>query len=101
MDTDALAKALNGGKGVFLMSPPNYDPEPGFPQTVKSIAAVTAAINVARPEKVVFPVNRGRTRCRTDVAEQLEDDGRSVALGARVYRLPPSRLVHGEREAGR
>jgi NAD(P)H dehydrogenase (quinone) len=53
-DTDALAKAFNGAKGVFLMSPPNYDPEPGFPQTVKSIAAVTTAINVARPEKVVF-----------------------------------------------
>jgi NAD(P)H dehydrogenase (quinone) len=54
MDTDALAKAFNGAKGVFLMSPPNYDPEPGFPQTVKSIATVTTAINVARPEKVVF-----------------------------------------------
>jgi NAD(P)H dehydrogenase (quinone) len=54
MDTDALAKAFNGAKGVFLMTPPNFDPEPGFPQTVELIAAVTAAINVARPEKVVF-----------------------------------------------
>jgi NAD(P)H dehydrogenase (quinone) len=54
MDTDALAKAFNGTKGVFLMTPPNFDPEPGFPQTVELIAAVTAAINVARPEKVVF-----------------------------------------------
>jgi NAD(P)H dehydrogenase (quinone) len=54
MDADAQAKAFSGAKGVFLMTPPNYDPEPGFPETVKSIAAVTAAINVARPEKVVF-----------------------------------------------
>jgi NAD(P)H dehydrogenase (quinone) len=54
MDTDALAKAFNGAKGVFLMTPPNFDPEPGFPQTVELNAAVTAAINVARPEKVVF-----------------------------------------------
>jgi NAD(P)H dehydrogenase (quinone) len=54
MDTDALARAFSGAKGVFLMSPPDYDPEPGFPRTVKSIAAVTAAIHVGRPEKVVF-----------------------------------------------
>ena len=54
MDTDALAKAFNGAKGVFLMTPPNFDPEPGFPQTVELNAAVTAAINLARPEKVVF-----------------------------------------------
>ena len=54
MDTDALARAFSGAKGVFLMSPPDHDPEPGFPRTVKSIAAVTAAIHVGRPEKVVF-----------------------------------------------
>ena len=36
------------------MTPPNFDPEPGFPESVKIVAAVTAAIERAKPGKVVF-----------------------------------------------
>lgn len=53
-DADALAKAFAGTKGVFFMTPPNFDPAPGFPESVKIVAAVTAAIEKAKPGKVVF-----------------------------------------------
>jgi NAD(P)H dehydrogenase (quinone) len=53
-DADSLTKAFQGAKGVFLMTPPNYDPEPGFPQTHKAAAAIQQAIESARPKKVVY-----------------------------------------------
>src|SRR6202046_2691419 len=43
-DATGLAKAFHGVEGVFLMSPPNYDPEPGFPETHKAAAAIRQAI---------------------------------------------------------
>jgi uncharacterized protein YbjT (DUF2867 family) len=36
------------------MTPPNYDPEPGFPQAHKAAAAIRHAIETTRPGKVVF-----------------------------------------------
>jgi NAD(P)H dehydrogenase (quinone) len=53
-DATALTKAFHGVEGVFLMTPPNYDPEPGFPETHKAAAAIRQAIEVSRPGKVVF-----------------------------------------------
>jgi NAD(P)H dehydrogenase (quinone) len=51
---DALTKAFSGTDGIFLMTPPNFDPEPGFPETLANAVAVKAAIEAARPAKVVF-----------------------------------------------
>jgi NAD(P)H dehydrogenase (quinone) len=53
-DATALTKAFRGVEGVFLMTPPNYDPEPGFPETHKAAAAIRQAIETSRPGKVVF-----------------------------------------------
>jgi NAD(P)H dehydrogenase (quinone) len=53
-DADALTAAFAGADGVFLMTPPNYDPEPGFPQTRANDIAIEKAIVAARPGKVVF-----------------------------------------------
>jgi NAD(P)H dehydrogenase (quinone) len=53
-DAAALTKAFAGADGVFLMTPPNYDPEPGFPDTQANARAIKAAIETARPAKVVF-----------------------------------------------
>jgi len=53
-DAQALTKAFAGADGVFLMTPPNFDPEPGFPQTRKILDAVSTAIKAARPGRVVF-----------------------------------------------
>jgi NAD(P)H dehydrogenase (quinone) len=53
-DADGLTKAFSGADGVFLMTPPDFDPEPGFPKTHEAIAAVEAAIAAAQPAKIVF-----------------------------------------------
>lgn len=53
-DADGLAAAMNGARGVFLMNPPNYDPEPGFPDTCRVAQAFAEAIVRARPARVVF-----------------------------------------------
>src|SRR6202789_3578561 len=53
-DPTALTEAFRGAEGVFLMTPPNYDPEPGFPDTHKTAAAIREAIETARPGKIVF-----------------------------------------------
>ena len=36
------------------MTPPNYNPEPGFPQTQRNCVSVKRAIEIARPGKIVF-----------------------------------------------
>jgi NAD(P)H dehydrogenase (quinone) len=53
-DATGLTKAFHCVEGVFLMTPPNYDPEPGFPDTHKAAAAIRQAIETSRPGKVVF-----------------------------------------------
>ncbi|HEX4022430.1 MAG TPA: NmrA family NAD(P)-binding protein [Acidobacteriaceae bacterium] len=53
-DAASLTKALDGTEGVFLMTPPDFDPEPGFPETHKAAAAIRHAIETTRPGKVVF-----------------------------------------------
>ena len=53
-DAEALTKAFEGTDGVFLMTPPNYDPQPGFPQTQANAVAVKKALLAAQPKQVVF-----------------------------------------------
>jgi NAD(P)H dehydrogenase (quinone) len=53
-DAAAMTDAFREAEGVFLMTPSNYDPEPGFPDTKLNASAIRAAIEQARPAKVVF-----------------------------------------------
>lgn len=53
-DAAALTAAFRGTEGVFLMTPPDYDPEPGFPRTRLAAAAIQQAIAAGHPGKVVF-----------------------------------------------
>ena len=53
-DTAAMTEAFRDVDGVFLLTPPNYDPEPGFPDTQRNAAALRAAIEASRPAKIVF-----------------------------------------------
>ena len=53
-DAAALTAAFRGTEGVFLMTPPDYDPEPGFPQTRLAATAIHHAIEAGRPGKVIF-----------------------------------------------
>src|ERR1700704_3357831 len=52
-DPASLTSAFRGAAGVFILPPSEFDPEPGFPEARRVIAAVTAALAEARPGKVV------------------------------------------------
>ena len=52
-DAAALTSAFAGTEGVFILPPPAFDPQPGFPEARRVIAAVTAALKRAQPGKVV------------------------------------------------
>ena len=53
-DAAAMTEAFRGVDGVFLMTPPNYDPEPGFPDTQRNAVALRAAIEASSPARIVF-----------------------------------------------
>lgn len=52
-DASSLATAFREAAGVFILPPSEFDPEPGFPEAMRVIAVVTAALTEARPGKVV------------------------------------------------
>lgn len=52
-DAAALTRAFAGTQGVFILPPSDFDPEPHFPEATAVIAAVSAAITEARPQRVV------------------------------------------------
>lgn len=52
-DAAALTAAFKGAAGVFILPPSEFDPQPGFPEARIVIDAVKAALDAARPEKVV------------------------------------------------
>jgi uncharacterized protein YbjT (DUF2867 family) len=52
-DTEALTAAFAGTTGVFAMLPPVFDPAPGFPEAMRFINPLVAALARANPERVV------------------------------------------------
>jgi NAD(P)H dehydrogenase (quinone) len=52
-DADSLAKAFTGSDGVYVMVPPAFAPQPGYPEARKAASAIAAALKVARPGRVV------------------------------------------------
>jgi NAD(P)H dehydrogenase (quinone) len=52
-DAKALESAYRGVEGVFVMIPPNFAPEPGFPEVRATIAAIRNALAAARPARFV------------------------------------------------
>jgi NAD(P)H dehydrogenase (quinone) len=52
-DAKALAKAFAGSEAVFILPPPEFDPEPGYPEAQKVINSVATALKAARPDRVL------------------------------------------------
>jgi NAD(P)H dehydrogenase (quinone) len=71
-DVDAMTRAFSGVDGVFVLMPPNYDPEPGYPQTVAANAAVKAALLAARPPKAVVLSTVGAQVERANLLNNLK-----------------------------
>jgi len=53
-DAPALEKAFCGLEGVFVMAPPNFAPEKGYPETRAIVSSLRQALAAARPAKVVY-----------------------------------------------
>src|SRR3982074_3845356 len=51
-DGEALTRAFTDVTGVFVLPPPNFDPEPGFPEAKAIISAVRRALFATHPAKV-------------------------------------------------
>jgi NAD(P)H dehydrogenase (quinone) len=87
-DADGLTKAFSDVNGVFLMTPPDFDPEPSFPKTHEAIAAVKTAISAAQPAKVVFLSTVG-----AQVAEfSLLNNSKITEEGLRTVPVPVALL---------
>lgn len=52
-DVDALTQAFRGSEAVFVMLPPNADPEPDFSHARHLIDAIRQALAATRPKRVV------------------------------------------------
>ena len=65
-DAVALTVAFEGAAGAFILPPPEFDPAPGFPEARAINEAVRAALNAARPAKVV---------CLSTIGAQASDEG--------------------------
>jgi len=70
-DPQAMALALSGVEGVFVMLPPIFDPSPGFPEARAVIAALRAALIKAAPPKVVVLSTIGAAAPQPNLLNQL------------------------------
>jgi len=51
---DALTAAFEGAEAVFVLPPPNFDPEPGFPEARAFATATRNALVAANVSRVVY-----------------------------------------------
>lgn len=71
-DAEAFTRALADVESLFLMLPPLYDPEPGFPTVRRALTALKTAIEAAKPGRIVF---------LSTVGAQVQRDNLLNALG--------------------
>ena len=53
-DAASLTAAFRGAEGVFVLVPPNFDPQPGFPEARAIAAGLRSALENARPARLVY-----------------------------------------------
>jgi uncharacterized protein YbjT (DUF2867 family) len=88
-DAASLTSAFTGAAGVFILPPPEFDPEPGFPEARRVIAAVTAALAKARPGKVVYLSTIGADAPHENLLTQhtlMEQSLREIGLPVTLLR---------------
>jgi uncharacterized protein YbjT (DUF2867 family) len=69
-DPAALTAAFKGAVGVFVLVPPNFDPSPGFPEAHAIAATLSAAIEAARPGRVVYLSTIGAQAAQSNLLSQ-------------------------------
>jgi NAD(P)H dehydrogenase (quinone) len=70
-DAAALAAAFEGAEGAFVIPPPIFDPEPGFPEARATASAVRSALEATHPSKVVCISTIGAQATRPNLLTQL------------------------------
>lgn len=97
-DAESLAAAFKGAGGVFILPPSEFDPEPGFPEARRVIAAVRQSLAEARPTRVVCLSTIGADAPHENLLTQrtlLEDA--VGALGLPVSFLRPGWFMENAR----
>src|SRR5271156_4554328 len=69
-DTGSLTAAFSGAEGVFVLVPPNFDPEPGFPEARAIASTLKSAVEAATPGKVVYLSTIGGQATQTKLLTQ-------------------------------
>jgi uncharacterized protein YbjT (DUF2867 family) len=69
-DSSQLAAAFKGAQGVFVLIPPVFDPSPGFAEAQATAAALKSALQLARPERVVYLSTIGAQATQTNLLSQ-------------------------------
>ena len=69
-DAVALARAFDGADAVFVLLPPNFDPAPGFPESKSVIAALSEALTVSMPKRVVCVSTIGAQATQPNLLQQ-------------------------------
>ena len=70
-DAAALTAAFQGTAEVFLLLPSSFDPAPGFPEVRRIVTAVRAALEAARPAKLVCLSTIGAQAAQPNLLNQL------------------------------
>ncbi|HVJ42026.1 MAG TPA: NmrA family NAD(P)-binding protein [Dongiaceae bacterium] len=70
-DLPALTAAFRDTAGVFILLPPVFDPQPGFPEARQLIDTVQRALAAARPRKVVCLSTIGAQATQQNLLSQL------------------------------
>jgi uncharacterized protein YbjT (DUF2867 family) len=82
-DAESLKKAFSGVEGVFVMVPPVFDPQPGFPEATSMAAALRDALGAAQPGQVVYLSTIGAQAKRENLLTQhtiIEKELRGVPV---------------------
>lgn len=69
-DAEALTRAFTGVAGVFILPPPIFDPEPGFPEAKAVISSVRQALDATHPARVVCLSTIGAQAAQSNLLTQ-------------------------------
>jgi NAD(P)H dehydrogenase (quinone) len=93
-DEEALTRAFTGAEAAFILPPSEFDPEPGYPEARRVIGAVRAALESARPNRVVFLSTIGADAEEDNLLTQRTLMEQSLAtLSIPVTFLRPGRFI--------
>lgn len=96
-DAHALTEAFKGATGVFILPPPGFDPQPGFPEARAVISAVSQALQAAAPKKVLCLSTIGAQAEQVNLLTQRTLMEQALERPGHPRDLPAPWLVYGKR----